>query len=960
MKKLYFVAVLMLTLGLLSALMPYTMAIPTVNVTQKTKAPNLRNAVRELSQQGYEIYYYNDIAVIAGSPNNSFPGAKMLRGGSYYIVSKLGDARDALISKCGEVCYDLGTAYLLRTELKDVQLRERISNPFMLLDFEPMQFSKHMGTESITEASRTSIESLITQVNPDSVLYFIQSMQDMQTRYAMADNRLEVATWIKNQFLRFGITNAQLQQFSWNGTTQYNVVATIQGSSYPQEYIVVGGHHDSITNTTPLTFAPGADDNASGTAAALEMARVMMLSGYQPKCSIRFVTFAAEEFGLWGSKAYAQYAFDSNLSLRLMINHDMIANNTGDDNRVRLMPYDGFIEHTERAAQISTLYTDLDVTYGSMNSSSSDSHPFWAKGYPVIYYFEQNFSPVYHSNNDLTSAIDPDYCAEVIKASTAVAATYANKPGTPQGLQVRDQGTGTGLSVWWALSEDPNITQYKVSYTNTQTSVTLTQNVAVNICNLSGLQEGVEYEISVSSVDGEGTESFPVYGFGTPLSIPRAPLGFEVNPFNSSISLSWHPNTEVDLAGYYIWRSASAVDPGTLLATLNLPDFCIYNDLNLSGTLEYSYYRISAFDNAGNESAYSEVISCRPASMDQGILIVDETMGYDGISPLNPTEEMVDSFYAELFNGYNVSTVLDCQSISEPLRMADIGAYSAVFWHGNDTGDQEYPALSRDVLREYLNRGGKVLFSVYRPGTSFEQIGSYPMNFSPSSFIRQVLGISSADYTNSSRFKYAIPAVEDLPEMVVDIDKTLAIYNGHLGKVEVITPDEGADMLYSFGSDYAQSTPQGALNGQSVGVRHQYNSGDVVTLSFPLYNMNQEQAAALIDYVFGGLFNQPSSNNDLLSPALGTLSVFPGYPNPFRNSTSFTVHSKQSHIPLEVAIYNIRGQLVNTLYRGITSSTSTITWDGSDMLGKSVSSGIYFLKAKQGKESVSCKVLRLK
>ena len=126
MKKLYFVAVLMLTLGLLSALMPYTMAIPTVNVTQKTKAPNLRNAVRELSQQGYEIYYYNDIAVIAGSPNNSFPGAKMLRGGSYYIVSKLGDARDALISKCGEVCYDLGTAYLLRTELKDVQDRKSV------------------------------------------------------------------------------------------------------------------------------------------------------------------------------------------------------------------------------------------------------------------------------------------------------------------------------------------------------------------------------------------------------------------------------------------------------------------------------------------------------------------------------------------------------------------------------------------------------------------------------------------------------------------------------------------------------------------------------------------------------------------------------------------------------------------------------------------------------------------
>jgi Zn-dependent M28 family amino/carboxypeptidase len=110
--------------------------------------------------------------------------------------------------------------------------------------------------------------------------------------------------------------------------------------------------------------------------AAIEMARVMMASGFQPKCSIRFVTFAAEEFGLWGSKAYAQMADNTDMDIRLMINHDMIANTNPnpDDPRVLLMPYDGFMQHTDHAAAITSQYTPLVPVYGSLNLSASDSY----------------------------------------------------------------------------------------------------------------------------------------------------------------------------------------------------------------------------------------------------------------------------------------------------------------------------------------------------------------------------------------------------------------------------------------------------------------------------------------------------------------------------------------------------------------------------------------------------------
>jgi leucyl aminopeptidase len=167
------------------------------------------------------------------------------------------------------------------------------------------------------------------------------------------------------QFQSFGVPDVQLFSFNWNNTTQYNVVATIPGTVYPDQYIVVGGHHDSINNSgDPYTSAPGADDNASGSVAALEMARVMMQSGYQPRASIRFITFAAEEFGLWGAKYYSAYAQDNNLNIRLMMNHDMIANNTADpgDWEVRLMPYDGSMDHSAYALQLTEQYTSWMYT----------------------------------------------------------------------------------------------------------------------------------------------------------------------------------------------------------------------------------------------------------------------------------------------------------------------------------------------------------------------------------------------------------------------------------------------------------------------------------------------------------------------------------------------------------------------------------------------------------------------
>jgi len=111
----------------------------------------------------------------------------------------------------------------------------------------------------------------------------------------------------------FGLA-VELQPFSYNGNTHYNVVATQTGAARPNACYIIGAHYDSAGT-------PGADDDGSGVAALLEIARV--LSDYEPEYTIKYIAFDLEEYGLLGSEAYVA-AHDTD-DIRGMIAMDMIA-----------------------------------------------------------------------------------------------------------------------------------------------------------------------------------------------------------------------------------------------------------------------------------------------------------------------------------------------------------------------------------------------------------------------------------------------------------------------------------------------------------------------------------------------------------------------------------------------------------------------------------------------------------
>jgi bacterial leucyl aminopeptidase len=301
----------------------------------------------------------------------------------------------------------------------------------------------------ITPPWNTSLDSVIIEyidkVNADSIQSYMQALQDMGTRFCLANNRREVAVWIRDKFIQLGYPDSQLDSFplnrTYNGvyyqTWQYNVVSTLSGFARPDEVYIIGGHHDAIvpSSSNPFLIAPGADDNASGVAAALEVARIMNQYGYQPESTIRFVTFAAEELGLHGGWHYANNAATQNMNIKMMLNNDMISYCTLPQAQwtIRLVKYPNSLWVTNLAQYIATNFTILNTVETTQYMQQSDSWPFYSNGFNTIFFIEDEFTPFYHTVNDLVSSTNKDYAAEVVKISLGML-IYENGPGLNTGI----------------------------------------------------------------------------------------------------------------------------------------------------------------------------------------------------------------------------------------------------------------------------------------------------------------------------------------------------------------------------------------------------------------------------------------------------------------------------------------------------------------------------------------------
>ena len=284
---------------------------------------------------------------------------------------------------------------------------------------------------------KISIQDVVSKITPTKVMRTIRKLESYETRFMLAQNRFEVANWIKSEFVNMGINDVELQSFTTSTsvsyppvldvdttTTQVNVVATIPGSSRADEIYIICGHYDSFSeNSDQFIAAPGADDNASGTAAVIETARAVMESNYTPNVTLRFICFAAEElmlFGDGGSEVYSAEAATRGDDIKFVVNNDMIGNSEKDGliNRTIGIGYPNNFSWADEMFTLAREHSENEIV--RQTYTGADLGSFLEQGYLGVYFEEANFSPYYHSTDDVADNMDSLFVTESIKASCSV------------------------------------------------------------------------------------------------------------------------------------------------------------------------------------------------------------------------------------------------------------------------------------------------------------------------------------------------------------------------------------------------------------------------------------------------------------------------------------------------------------------------------------------------------------
>jgi hypothetical protein len=284
--------------------------------------------------------------------------------------------------------------------------------------------------ENIRRDSITKV--LINDINSDSIKANVKWLESFGTRFALASNHRKVAASIRDRFIRNGVTDARLDSFEvtlkyldvdypcW----QFNVRAHLHGNLYADQQSIAGAHYDDIINLgDPYSNAPGANDNASGVALILEVARVMAKNSYIPRGSINFVAFAAGEFDLQGSRFYVHDAQIHEDKILMMINNDLVGYEPSTKIptwQMTMTYYANTSNLIQDAMSYCWTYADVAPVLDNTNAKKSDSYAFFLGNQMAVYFSQKQIDPNYHTIKDKSVNLNFDYCREIAKITCSM------------------------------------------------------------------------------------------------------------------------------------------------------------------------------------------------------------------------------------------------------------------------------------------------------------------------------------------------------------------------------------------------------------------------------------------------------------------------------------------------------------------------------------------------------------
>jgi hypothetical protein len=334
-----------------------------------------------------------------------------------------------------------------------------------------------------------------------------------------------------------------------------NIVATLKGSQpeATDRIYVVSGHYDSMCNspTDAKCDAPGANDDASGTAAVLEMARVM--AKYEFDATIVFMAVPGEEQGLLGATHFAEQAKQKNWNVDAMFTNDIVGNTLGGNgvrDRGHVRVFSEGVPSNETPAEATTRRS-----VGGENDSQSrqlarfiketgdafvpqfkvtmiyrrdrygrggDHIPFLERGFPAVRFTEVNEEFRHQHQNvrvengvqfgDLPEFVDFGYVANVARVNAASLAALAWAPSRPKGVTIVAQRLSNDTELRWDENKEPDLAGYEIVWRETTDAMWTGSKPVGNVTSftMKGMSKD-NYFFGVRAVDKDGNKSPATY-----------------------------------------------------------------------------------------------------------------------------------------------------------------------------------------------------------------------------------------------------------------------------------------------------------------------------------------------------------------------------------------------------------------------------------------------------------------
>jgi acetylornithine deacetylase/succinyl-diaminopimelate desuccinylase-like protein len=430
----------------------------------------------------------------------------------------------------------------------------------------------------------SQVEAIVTAISAERIEATIRTLAAFGTRHTLSDpdhptRGIGAARrWLKSELDRLSEESEGRLQVTEDEFLQQpvarvpkpvklvNLVATLPGNQPESRdrWIVVSGHYDSICrpNSDAASDAPGANDDASGTAAVLELAKVM--SRHRFDATIVFLAVAGEEQGLLGSGHWAEAAKRDGRDISAMITNDIIGNTSGgngvrENRRLRVFSEGVPSTETEAEARIrqsiggendspsrqlaryikeaGERYVDrFEVTLvfrRDRHGRGGDHIPFLQRGFPAVRFTEPNedftrqHQKVETENGvafgDVPDRVDFDYVANVTRVNAAVLASLALAPAPPAEVRFATRGQQYDTVMAWQKNKEPDVSGYRVVWRETyQPFWEHALDVGdVGEATLKSLSKD-DLFFAVQAVDRDGHASVPSYPKPPAPTVPAA------------------------------------------------------------------------------------------------------------------------------------------------------------------------------------------------------------------------------------------------------------------------------------------------------------------------------------------------------------------------------------------------------------------------------------------------------